>query len=161
MNCSNRTKHTTIMGITMKYNEFKESLKKKAQNIREIKIGLKEAQRQFHFNSYSNQGIPMGWEIFMDDSQTPEQRKRAEQAYKDLTRCTVSEAKAIFDYRARHIAISLFRGKTPEQIENNYYDGKWSDVPCWGKYLEDEIERHLKQLKLDNPVREEELAEAV
>lgn len=130
----------------MKYNEFKESLKKKAQNLREIKIGLKEKQRTLFFNSFDREGNHHGWiGSYQEDLFTPEQLRRYELAQKDYGKCVRSYWAAYHDYRARHIAISLFRGRTPEQIENNWYDGKWDYD------LQKDIDKHLKQLELDNP----------
>lgn len=133
----------------MKLKDFKESLKKKAKNLRDIKIGLKESQRTLFFNSFDMKGEHHGW-IWsgMRHLFTDEQWRRYELAQKAYDRCIKSYYDAYRDYRSRHIAYSLFRGKTPEQIENNYWEGKWSTYP---HKLQEDIDRHLKQLRLDNP----------
>ena len=140
----------------MKYHEFKESLKKKATNLKEIKIGLKEAQRVQFFNQFGTDGEHHPYTWGQEQHFTPEilrRRKLADDAY---TKCLQTSYKAYLDYRARHIAISLFRGRTPEQIENNYQDGKWDFRvydPKKKKWIAFQviIDKHLKQLRLDNP----------
>ena len=144
------------MEIIMKYNEFKESLKAKGKALREIKIGHKEAQRVLFFNSFDMHGVHRGfvWSGYKNDF-TPEQWRRHKLAEDAYVRCLNSCSAATFDYRARHIAYSLFRGKTPEQIENNYYDGKWNKVYIVRDKkivtLQQDIDSHLEKLRVDNP----------
>jgi hypothetical protein len=141
----------------MKYYEFKESLKRKAQNLKDIKIGLKEKQRTLHFNSYDREGNHHGW-IWSGNEHlfTPEQLRRHKLAVQDYEKCLNSHKAAYPDYRARHIAYSLFRGRTPEQIENNYYPGKW-DFVVYDRNkkkhfsFQEMIDKHLRQLEVDNP----------
>jgi hypothetical protein len=140
------------MENTMKYHEFKESLKKKAKNLKDIKIGLKEAQRTLFFNSFDREGNHHGYVGYHTKHLfTDEQLRRHKMAYDAYERCVKSYWAAYRDYRARHIAISLFRGRTPEQIENNYNEwkgGKWNYYP---HRLQEDIDKHLNQLRLDNP----------
>ena len=140
----------------MKYYEMKKSLKKKAIALREIKIGHKEAQRVLWFNSFGTDGRHIS--EYINESRTwndvlknftPELMRRLNNAEEAYDKCCFSISRATQDYRARHIAYSLFRGKTPEQIENNYYEGKWDG------YLMRDINNHLERLRLDNPVEEE------
>jgi hypothetical protein len=147
------------METIMKYYEFKESLKRKAQNLKEIKIGLKEKQRTLFFNSFDMEGEHHGYVGYYNKHKfTAEQLRRYKLAHEDYVKCLRSHSKAYPDYRARHIAYSLFRGRTPEQIESNYYDGKWSEYnveydsknKMWIT-LQTLIDKHLKQLEVDNP----------
>ncbi len=133
----------------MKYNEMKESLKKKAVALREIKIGHKEAQRVLWFNSFGTDGRHVSeYNHFARENEryfTPEMERRRKNAQKAYDKCCFSSSRATRDYRVRHIAYSLFRGKTPEEIENNYYDGKWDEMGT-------DIKKWVNILKLDNPV---------
>lgn len=136
----------------MKYYEFKESLKKKAKNLKDIKIGLKEAQRTLFFNSFDREGKHHGFvHRWNENLFTPEQLRRHKLADEAYTRCLRSYWAAYKDYRARHIAYSLFRGRTPEQIESNYYEGKWETYYD----LQGMIDKHLEQLRVDNPPKVE------
>ncbi len=129
----------------MKYQDMKESLKKKAIALREIKIGLKESQRVYHFNTYVGGNHVNRYDFKWGSGMTPEFRQHHTKVWLDLIRCIEAEKLARQDYRARHIAMSLFRGKKPEQIESNYVEGKWS------KELKYNITKHLGGLFKDNP----------
>lgn len=143
----------------MKYSEMKESLKKKGIALREIKIGLKEAQRVYHYNTYIGDEHVSAEDFLSESGISAEHRQLHINAWKDLTRCLTSYEAAKKDYRARHIAMSLFRGKTPEQIESNYYEGKW-EPNCNNGYhdIQLDINKHLRGLTRDNPVLEYEKA---
>lgn len=140
----------------MKLKEFKELLKKKAKNLKEIKVGFKESQRVLHFNSYGMDGKIYPRHYWYNEVFTPEQLRRRKLAIEGFDKCLQSCYKATIDYRARHIAYSLFCGKTPEQIEPNYYEDKWKFPTIHDEKLkmfislQDLIDRHLWELKKDN-----------
>ncbi len=140
------------METIMKYQEMKKGLKAKAVALREIKVGLKESQRVYHFNTYVGEDHVSAEEFNMASGLSPEQRQLHLNAWDELYRCLNAEELARRDYRARHIAMSLFRGKTPEQIESNYVEGKWDTE------LQLQIDIHLKGLYRDNPPLEYEKA---
>lgn len=109
-------------------NNFKEEIKANNILLKKTKKELRDSQRMLFLNSFGMDDEIYPRHSWYDNKFSPDQQIRREKWAKEYDKNYLRWWNLYWKNRAMHIAYSLTKGKRPEQIENNYYPGKWEKI---------------------------------